>query len=219
MHYSHYYESRFGYKKHGAHHSTSSLDQPTTMETNFLISLLCLLSMVAAAPQQDFLQSLGGKGGFQKILDKILTNPVIQQRILKNKLNPCDGDPPTTCQCDDGETIPFSIKYRKNPCSGTARPDQCTCPKGNSFQLKDLADDVINEFNLPNCGRGVQPSFCTCRDGSTFSPQAPKTKDGPPCEGIGLGALPTSCTCPGGNTITTNDFISSALPAIQDLLG
>eukprot|EP00092_Neocalanus_flemingeri_P034995 GFUD01038079.1.p1 GENE.GFUD01038079.1~~GFUD01038079.1.p1 ORF type:complete len:187 (-),score=49.54 GFUD01038079.1:77-637(-) len=186
------------------------------MERIFTISLLGLFPAAFSAPQQDILQSLGGLFGGQGGLRNILNNPVIQGRILNNNLNPCEGVPPTTCQCTNGEEIPFSIEYRDNPCSGSARPDQCTCPNGNTFDIKDLAGDVIDQYNLPNCGRGVEPSFCTCRDGSTFSPQS---ATGPPCGGRGFGAIPSSCTCPGGNTITTNDFISRALPAIQDLLG
>ena len=186
------------------------------MKSNLSLTLLCIISGALAAPQNDLLQSIGGliggAGGFRNILN----NPVIQGRILSNNLNPCDGVPPSTCQCTNGESIPFSIEYRDNPCSGSARPDQCTCPNGNTFQIKDLADNVINQYNLPSCGRGVDPSFCTCRDGSTFQPQS---VTGPPCGGRGLSAIPTSCTCPGGNTITTNDFISRALPALQDLLG
>jgi hypothetical protein len=186
------------------------------MKTNLSLTLLCIVSGALAAPQNDLLQSIAGLIGGAGGLSSILNNPVIQGRILSNNLNPCDGVPPSTCQCTNGESIPFSIEYRDNPCSGSAHPDQCTCPNGNTFQIKDLADNVIDQYNLPNCGRGVEPSFCTCRDGSTFQPQS---VSGPPCGGRGLSGIPTSCTCPGGNTITTNDFISRALPAFQDLLG
>ena len=134
------------------------------MKNNLSITLLCILSGALAAPQNDLLQSIGALIGGNGGLQNILNNPVIQGRILSNNLNPCDGVPPSTCQCTDGESIPFSIEYRDNPCSGSARPDQCTCPNGNTFQIKDLADNVINQYNLPSCGRGVEPSICTsCR--------------------------------------------------------
>merc|ERR1719357_2149012 len=160
------------------------------INTRLYIYLLFFIQASRAAPQNDFLQGLSGLIGGAGGLRNIINNPVIQERILSNNLNPCNGVPPTTCQC--------------------------TCPDGNNFQIKDLAENVIDRYNLPNCGRGVEPSFCTCRDGSTFQPQ---TVTGPPCGGRGLGGIPSSCTCPGGNTITTNDFISRALPALQDLLG
>jgi len=194
----------------------TSQDQAVMINTRLSISLLFFLHASWAAPQNDFLQGLSGLLGGAGGLRNIINNPVIQERILRNNLNPCNGVPPATCQCTNGQIIPFSIEYRDNPCSGGARPDQCTCPDGNNFQIRDLAENVIDKYNLPSCGRGVEPSFCTCRDGSTFQPQ---TVTGPPCGSRGFGGIPSSCTCPGGNTITTNDFISRALPAIQDLLG
>ena len=181
------------------------------MVINILLSLLCLAPGFSAAPQDSFQGLLGGGG-----LADILKNPVIQKRILENNLNPCDGKPPTTCRCTNGQSIPFSIDYKDNPCSGNARPDRCSCPNGKTFKIKDLTENVINKYDLPNCGSGVEPSFCSCRDGSTFNP---KTVTGPPCEGIGFSAFPKGCTCPDGQVITTNDFISKALPAILDLLG
>eukprot|EP00091_Calanus_sinicus_P020823 TRINITY_DN5909_c0_g1_i1.p1 TRINITY_DN5909_c0_g1~~TRINITY_DN5909_c0_g1_i1.p1 ORF type:complete len:173 (+),score=35.15 TRINITY_DN5909_c0_g1_i1:118-636(+) len=172
------------------------------MVYNVLLSLLCLTPGFSAAPQSNLQGLLGGEG-----LRDILKNPVIQKRILENNLNPCDGKPPTTCKCTNGQDI---------PCSGNARPDQCSCPNGKTFKITDLTENVINKYDLPNCGSGVEPSFCSCRDGSTFNP---KTVTGPPCEGIGFNAFPKGCTCPDGQVITTNDFISKALPAILDLLG
>merc|ERR1712236_10059 len=153
------------------------------MKRNFLFSFLGLVTLVFAAPQQDFLNNIQGLlgGGGQGILRNILNNPVVQSRILNNNLNPCDGVQPTTCQCTDGQIIPFSIEYQSNPCSGSARPDQCTCPNGNSFYIQDLADNVLTQYNLPSCGRR------------------------------GLGGIPSSCTCPNGNSITANQFISRAL--------
>ena len=186
------------------------------MMTNFLVSLLFLAAGVSAAPEpQDFIKSLQGlfKGDG---LRGIIKNPVIQQKILESDLNPCKGKPPSTFRCTNGQSIPFSIDYKTNPCSGNARPDSCTCPNRKTFKIKDLADNVVSKYDLPSCGRGTEPSFCSCRDGSTFNP---KTLTGPPCKGIGFSAFPKSCTCPNGNIITINDFIAKALPAIQDFLG
>merc|ERR1712055_551132 len=193
-----------------------SQDQTAMINTRQHIYLLFFIQASRAAPQNDFLQGLSGLIGGAGGIRNIINNPVIQERILNNNLNPCDGVPPTTCQCTDGQIIPFSIEYRSNPCSGSARPDQCTCPNGNSFNIQDLADNVLTQYNLPSCGRGGEPTFCTCRDGSTFSPQS---VTGPPCGGAGLGGIPSSCTCPSGNTIPANQFISRALPVIQDILG
>jgi len=179
-----------------------------------LFPFLLSLSISFGAPQQqDIFQNLGGFiGGVRNILQ----NPVIQERILKNNLNPCNGVPPTTCTCTSGQVIPFSIDYEENPCFGEARPDQCTCPNGASFTIQGLADNVINRYNLPSCGRGVEPSFCTCRDNSVFDP---KTVNGPPCGSRGIGGVPRSCTCPDGTTIDANEFISKVVPAILDILG
>merc|ERR1712154_367587 len=165
-----------------------SKDQ-AAMRTIVFSTLLCLLHLSWAAPQNDLLQGLSGLIGGAGGLRNIINNPVIQERILNNNLNPCNGAPPSTCECTNGQIIPFSIEYRDNPCSGGSSPDQCTCPDGSNFVIKDLADSVIDRYNLPSCGSR------------------------------GFGGIPSSCTCPNGNTITTNDFISRALPAIQDLLG
>jgi hypothetical protein len=86
------------------------------MKNNLSLTLLCILSGALAAPQNDLLQSIGGLLGGAGGLRNILNNPVIQGRILSNNLNPCDGVPPSTCQCTNGESIPFSIEYRDNPC-------------------------------------------------------------------------------------------------------
>eukprot|EP00091_Calanus_sinicus_P019068 TRINITY_DN4619_c0_g1_i1.p1 TRINITY_DN4619_c0_g1~~TRINITY_DN4619_c0_g1_i1.p1 ORF type:complete len:235 (-),score=50.82 TRINITY_DN4619_c0_g1_i1:97-723(-) len=184
----------------------TSSDQAAKMKRNLLMRIVCILSGALAAPQNDLLQSIGGLIGGAGGIRNILNNPVIQGRILSNNLNPCDGVPPSTCQCTNGESIPFSIEYRNNPCSGSARPDQCTCPNGNSFQIKDLADNVINQYNLPSCGRGVEPSFCTCRDGSTFQPQS---VTGPPSwwrEDVVGDTHPPSHLAHGGNRPLTTQL-------------
>ena len=103
-------------------------------------------------------RALGGGGGLgdiaSNIRNAIRSNPVIQQRILTNDLNPCDGAPPASCQCTDGETIAFSIEYNSNPCRRTrgATPDRCTCPSGETFLVKDVAQRAADRFNIPTCG-------------------------------------------------------------------
>ena len=73
------------FKRAGAQSTHPSKAQTVKMMINILVSLLCLVPGLSAAPQQSFQGLLGGGG-----LADILKNPVIQKRILENNLNPCD---------------------------------------------------------------------------------------------------------------------------------
>jgi len=163
------------------------------------------------APQKLNIQEFFNSGG----IEAILYNPVIQKKILEHDLNPCTGEPPKTCTCNDGKMFPFSIEYRTDPCTSPAKLESCTCPDNSTFKIKDLIRDIIKKYDLPNCGEGVEPEFCSCNDGKKFDP---KTVRGPPCSGNGFNAVPKSCTCPNGKEIGTNEFIAKAIPAILDLL-
>merc|ERR1712002_622023 len=104
-----------------------------------VITILALTQpAIWAAPQGDLLQGLSGLIGGAGGLRNIINNPVIQERILSNNLNPCDGVTPTTCQCTDGQIIPFSVEYRDNPCPTGSRPDLCTCPSGTLSRSRTL---------------------------------------------------------------------------------
>merc|ERR1712236_173474 len=126
-----------------------------------------LITSTMSAPQKLNIQEFFNSGG----LEAILYNPVIQRRILEHDLNPCTGEPPKTCTCSDGKTFPFSIEYRTDPCSIPAKLESCTCPDDSTFKIKDLIRDIIKKYDLPNCGAGVEPEFCSCNDGDTFDPK------------------------------------------------
>jgi len=188
------------------------------------LSLLVLAPAILALPQ-DLGSLLGGflgnaRGGGRSLQDtvrNIINNPVIQERILNNELNPCPGELPNSCVCTNGNSFQpsnFLDLNQGNPCGGGARPDTCTCPSGATFRADVVAESVANRYNIPTCGQGVEPNQCQCRDGSTFTPTSVSS---PPCGGRPLNI--DSCTCPNGNTITANNFIAAAVPLIQDILG
>merc|ERR1719228_2479447 len=113
--------------------------------------LLLLLVPLAVAKPQTFLNSIegflgksgaaqGDGGSLMNVLNKILSNPVIQSRVLNSEFNPCQGQPPSQCSCSNDATfIPASIVNinKGNPCGGVARPTTCTCPQGNTFRAED----------------------------------------------------------------------------------
>merc|ERR1711955_119871 len=195
---------------------------------NTLLLFLLLVPLVLAKPQgghlvntiEGFLGRAGatqGDGGsLRNVLNKILSNPVIQSRVLKSEFNPCQGQPPSQCTCTNEVTfVPASIVNinKGNPCGGVARPDTCTCPQGNTFRAEDVADNVATKYEIPNCGKGVEPSSCKCRDGSTFTVRSNQV----PCGGNPFQV--DSCSCPDGSTIQRKDFIKAAIPLIQHILG
>ena len=165
-------------------------------------------------------RSLGGgrAGGFlENIRNNIRTNPVLQERILGNRLNPCDGESPESCLCSDGQEFQFSLDYKSNPCTGAgAVPDLCTCPSGRTFTPQKVAEDAATQFGIPTCGEGQSPVSCTCQDGATVSFDRAEIAGGTrPCGG----RIPGSCTCQDGKVITANQVISRVIPAIQEILG
>ena len=152
----------------------------------------------------------GRAGGF---LENIRKNPLLQERILGNRLNPCEGESPDFCRCTDGQEFQFSIEYNSNPCTGAeAVPDLCTCPSGQTFRPEKVAKEAAAQFGIPTCGEGQRPQFCTCQDGTTLSEIGGGAR---PCGG----RLPQSCTCQDGRVITASQVISRIIPAIQDILG
>ena len=159
----------------------------------------------------------GVKGFLDNIRNNIRNNPLLQRRILGNRLNPCDGEAPKSCNCTNGQEFPFSINYYSIPCTGVrAELDICTCPRGQTFKPKNLAQKAATEFGIPTCGEGQTPESCTCRDGTTVSVNRTAIAGGArPCGG----RLPRSCTCQDGKEITASQVISRVIPAIQDILG
>ena len=155
----------------------------------------------------------GRAGGFlANIRNTIRNNPLLRQRILENRLNPCEGEAPKFCNCTDGQEFPFSIDYNSNPCNGSESvPDLCTCPSGQTFKPKNLAEEAAREYGIPTCGEGQTPKFCTCQDKTIFN----VARGVRPCGG----RLPVSCTCQDNTVITARQVISRITPAIQDILG
>merc|ERR1712240_811303 len=130
---------------------------------NTLLVLL-LVPLVLAKPQggrlvntiEGFLGRSGatqGDGGsLRNVLNKILSNPVIQSRVLKSEFNPCQGQPPSQCTCTNEVTfVPASIVNinKGNPCGGVASPDTCPCPQGNTF--RDGSTFTVRSNQVP-CG-------------------------------------------------------------------
>merc|ERR1711872_701785 len=133
-----------------------------------------------------------------------------------NDLNPCPGELPSVCLCNNGKSFQpanFLDLNQGNPCGRGSRPYTCTCPDGATFRADVVAESVARRYNIPTCGQGVEPNQCKCRDGSTFTPTSVTS---PPCGGRPLNI--DSCSCPNGNTITANNFIAAAVPLIQDIL-
>ena len=160
----------------------------------------------------------GRAGGFlANIRNTIRNNPLLRQRILENRLNPCDGEAPKFCNCTDGQEFPFSIDYNSNPCNGSESvPDLCTCPSGQTFKPKNVAEKAATEFGIPTCGEGQAPVSCTCRDGEISSIDRAEIVGGAgPCGG----RIPQSCTCQDGRVITATQVISKIIPALQEILG
>ena len=155
----------------------------------------------------------GGLGGIlNNIRNNIRNNPLLQRRILGNRLNPCDGEAPKSCNCTNGQEFPFSIDYNSIPCTGVrAELDLCTCPRGQTFKPKNLAEVAAKEYGIPTCGEGQTPKFCTCQDKTIFN----VGRGVRPCGG----QLPVSCTCQNNTVITAREVISRVIPAIQDILG
>ena len=165
-------------------------------------------------------RSLGGgrAGGIlENIRNNIRSNPLLQERILENRLNPCEGESPDSCRCTDGQEFQFSIDYNSNPCTGAeAVPDLCTCPSGRTFRPQKVAQDAATQFGIPTCGEGEAPVSCSCRDGQTATIDRAQIAGGArPC----AGSIPQSCTCQDGRIITANEVISKIIPALQELLG
>ena len=49
---------------------------------------------------------------------------------------PCDGEDPTQCECEDGTVIPFSeTPEDENMCPSGKPPATCTCPNGDVISL------------------------------------------------------------------------------------
>merc|ERR1719481_2014360 len=99
-------------------------------------ALLLVLGLVACSysKPQGFLEALGdviggaardgartlGDGNLiNNIRNRIRNNPVLQERILQNRLNPCKGEAPQACRCTDGQSFQFSIEYDTNFCTGS----------------------------------------------------------------------------------------------------
>ena len=191
---------------------------------------LGLLSYSSCKPQfGDFLKNIrnnvvqgdtggiGGGGFLASLRDKVKNNPVLQERILQHRLNPCDGAAPQSCQCTDGQQFQFSLDYETNPCTGlNSVPDRCFCPNGDSFKPAEVAQEAADQFDIPTCGAERKPESCSCSDGSTFTFSLTGLgSGGRPCGG----ALPSSCTCQDGRVITARSVISRVIPALQELLG
>merc|ERR1712133_46752 len=137
-----------------------------------LFVLVCLCSSNSKAQDLGGLigNILGGGGGGGRSLDSqqgllgavnnirkaIQNSPVLQERILRNQGNPCDGVAPDYCQCTDGSTFQFSINYDNNPCTGGGVPDTCHCPNGKSFKPENVVFDAVERFGIPNCGRNQE---------------------------------------------------------------
>merc|ERR1712179_280951 len=183
--------------------------------------VLLLLVPLALAQPQNLQGLLGGQGGGQgggpgSLRDKIqniFNNPAIQSRVLNSEFNPCQGRAPSQCSCTNGVTFaPLSALNinQGNPCGGAARPDVCTCPAGNQFRADEVVNNVANKYQIPTCGKGVEPTSCVCRDGSTSGPGQV------PCGGNPFQVQ--SCSCPDGKTIDRKQFISAAVPLLQDIL-
>merc|ERR1719309_739866 len=100
------------------------------------------------------------------------------------------------------------LEHDLNPCTGEP-PKTCTCSDGKTFPFSI-------EYRTDPCSVPAKLESCSCNDGDTFDPKAVR---GQPCSGNGFNAVPKSCTCPNGKEIGTIEFITKALPAIQDLLG
>merc|ERR1712198_602611 len=101
------------------------------------VSLLILAPGILALPQDlgsllgGFLGNRGGGRSLQNTVRNIINNPVIQERILNNDLNPCPGELPSNCVCTNGNSFQpsnFLDLNQGNPCGRGARPDTCTCP-------------------------------------------------------------------------------------------
>merc|ERR1711879_847718 len=196
----------------------------STMKT-LLVIVLSLLNSSYSKPQLfEFLErvadgvagarSLGeGRAGglLDNIRNNIRNNPLLQERILGNRLNPCEGESPDVCRCSDGQEFQFSIDYNSNPCTGAgAVPDLCTCPSGRTFRPQKVAQKAAAQFDIPTCGSGQVPASCTCQDGTSSIAGGAR-----PCDG----RIPRSCTCPDGKVIRANEVISKIIPAIQEILG
>ena len=179
--------------------------------------LLDAIGGVLGGAARDGARTLGGGELISNIRNRIRNNPVLRERILQNRLNPCDGEAPQSCQCTDGQQFELSLDYDTNPCTGPGSvPDRCFCRNGSSFKPQEVAQDAADQFGIPTCGRDQRPEFCSCNDGSTFSFTETGLGGGSrPCGG----GLPQSCTCSDGRTITANQVISRVIPAIQDILG
>jgi len=172
------------------------------------------LGDVIGGAARDGARTLGDGNLINNIRNRIRNNPVLQERILQNRLNPCKGEAPQACRCTDGQSFQFSIEYDSNPCTGSnSTPDSCFCPDGSSFKPEEVAQDAADQFGIPTCGRDQRPDSCSCQDGSVF--RLTDLSGGRPCGG----GLPSSCTCPDGRVITANQVISRVIPAIQELLG
>ena len=159
----------------------------------------------------DEARSLDGgvvKGFLDNIRNNIRNNPVLQRKILGNRLNPCDGEAPDSCRCTDSQEFPFPTDYNSIPCTEV---DFCTCPRGQTFKPKNLAEEAAREYGIPTCGEGQTPKFCTCQDKTIFN----VARGVRPCGG----RLPVSCTCQNNTVITARQVISRVIPAIQDILG
>ena len=63
---------------------------------------------------------------FELYRNTIQNNPVIQNRLLANDLNPCNGERPQYCQLRDGTTVQFNLNVADN---GDV-PEFCVCPNG-----------------------------------------------------------------------------------------
>merc|ERR550517_2455268 len=147
---------------------------------------------------RDGARTLGGGN----LMNSIRNNPVLQERILRNRLNACEGEAPQSCQCSDGQTFQFSIEHDTNPCTGLdSVPDKCFCSDGSSFKPEEVAQDAADQFGIPTCGRDERPDYCSCQDGTTF--RLADLSGGRPCGE----RLPQSCTCPDGRDITANQVI------------
>merc|ERR1719295_176329 len=103
-----------------------------------ILLTIFLIPSIMSAPQELDIQEFFNSGG----LEAILYNLVIQKKILEHDLNPCTGEPPKTCTCNDGKTFPFSIEYRTDPCSSPAKLESCTCPD-NSTVVKELSQSFV----------------------------------------------------------------------------
>merc|ERR550517_1075524 len=154
------------------------------MKTAVVCVVLGLLSCCSSKPQglldaiggvlggaaRDGARTLGGGELISNIRNRIRNNPVLRERILQNRLNPCDGEAPQSCQCTDGQQFELSLDYDTNPCTGTGSvPDRCFCRNGSSFKPQEVAQDAADQFDIPTCGPKRPHLLFPSNGGASFS--------------------------------------------------